>query len=44
MDLEFLEAFKEEWKPVSKAALVAWLIFYAFTREDICCSVSWATR
>jgi hypothetical protein len=29
MELEFLEAFKEEWKPVSKAALVAWLIFYA---------------
>ena len=29
MDLEFLEAFKEEWKPVSKSALVAWLVFYA---------------
>ena len=28
MDLEFLEAFKEEWKPVSKAALIAWLVFY----------------
>jgi len=29
MDLEFLEAFKEEWKPVSKPALIAWLVFYA---------------
>jgi hypothetical protein len=28
MDIEFLEAFKEEWKPVSKAALIAWLVFY----------------
>ena len=28
MDLEFLEAFKEEWKSVSKTALIAWLVFY----------------
>jgi hypothetical protein len=28
MDLEFLEAFKEEWKPLSKPALIAWLVFY----------------
>ncbi len=28
MDWEFLEAFEEEWKPVSKIALIAWLVFY----------------
>jgi hypothetical protein len=28
MDLEFLGAFKEDWKPVSKPALIAWLVFF----------------
>lgn len=29
MDFEFLEQLKEKWEPVSKSALIAWLIFYA---------------
>ncbi len=28
MELEFLEQFKEKWEPVSKPALIAWLVFY----------------
>lgn len=28
MQLEFLEALEEDWKPVSKPALIAWLAFY----------------
>jgi hypothetical protein len=28
MDLEFLEAFKGDWKPVSKPVLIAWLVFF----------------
>ncbi len=29
MNLEFLDALKEDWEPVSRAALAGWLIFYA---------------
>jgi hypothetical protein len=28
MDLESLEALQEEWRPVSKAALIGWVVFY----------------
>jgi len=28
MQLEFLEALEEDWRPVSKPALIAWLVFY----------------
>jgi hypothetical protein len=40
MNMEFLETLKEDWQPVSKLALRAWLLFYglflvyAFTRKD----------
>jgi hypothetical protein len=40
MRFEFLAALEEDWKPVSKPALTAWLVFYglfllyAFTRES----------
>jgi len=29
MQSDFCEALKEDWKPVSKPALIAWLVFYA---------------
>jgi hypothetical protein len=29
MQFDFLEVLEEEWKPISKGALVAWLLFYA---------------
>lgn len=29
MNLEFLSAVEEDWKPVSRQALIAWLVFYA---------------
>lgn len=29
MELEFLEKLEEDWQPVSRPALVAWLVFYA---------------
>jgi len=29
MQLESLEALEEDWKPVSKPALIGWLVFYA---------------
>jgi len=29
MELEFLEALKDDWRPVSKPARLGWLIFYA---------------
>jgi hypothetical protein len=28
MDLEFLDSLQEDWEPVSKSALIAWLVFY----------------
>ena len=28
MQLPFLDAFQDDWEPVSKPALIAWLIFY----------------
>ena len=28
MEFGFLESFQEEWKPVSRRALIAWLVFY----------------
>jgi magnesium-transporting ATPase (P-type) len=29
MQCEFLDALEEKWKPVSRTALIAWLVFYA---------------
>ena len=29
MAMEFLDAWKENWQPVSRAALAAWMVFYA---------------
>ncbi len=29
MQLPFLDAFQDDWEPVSKPALIAWLIFYS---------------